>query len=228
MKNKFLILGMLFILSACASSNPSQSGVSATAPCNTCQEQARARAAAVQTSQPVAVAAPVVQTVSPTPKPIQKDEGIVKVNIETTLGLVEIKLFAAEAPKTVENFVKLAEKGFYNGIIFHRVIPDFMIQTGDPTGTGMGGPGYQFADEFTAKQKHSKPGILSMANSGPGTNGSQFFITVAPTPWLDGKHAVFGEVTGGMDIVKQISMVNRDRSDRPIKEIKMIKVTVVK
>ena len=137
-------------------------------------------------------------------------------------------LFAAEAPKTVANFVKLAEKGFYNGIIFHRVIPDFMIQTGDPNGTGTGGPGYQFADEFTAKQKHNKPGIFSMANSGPNTNGSQFFITVAATPWLDGKHAVFGEITSGMDIAKQISMVNRDRGDKPIKEIKMIKVSILK
>ena len=223
-KNNFLLIGTLFILSACASSNSSQSVIPAKATCAACQEKAQTTLAAPV--KPAPVAAPAAVSVSPTPT--QKEEGIVKVNIETTLGLVEVKLFAAEAPKTVENFVKLAEKGFYNGIIFHRVIPDFMVQTGDPTGTGMGGPGYQFADEFTAKQKHSKPGILSMANSGPGTNGSQFFITVAPTPWLDGKHSVFGEVTGGMDIVKQISMVNRDRSDKPIKEIKMIKVTVLK
>ena len=222
-KNTFLLIGILFILSACASSS-SQNGTQATTTCSTCQE--RAQANLVAGAKPAPVAAPAAVSVSPTPT--QKEEGIVKVNIETTLGLVEIKLFAAEAPKTVENFVKLAEKGFYNGIIFHRVIPDFMVQTGDPTGTGMGGPGYQFADEFTAKQKHSKPGILSMANSGPGTNGSQFFITVAATPWLDGKHSVFGEVSGGMDIVKQISMVNRDRSDKPIKEIKMIKLTVLK
>ena len=219
MRNKLLLVGFLFLLSSCASSNSSQNAVSAKAGCMSCQEKAQVQV------QPVVVAPAAVQ-VSPTPT--QKDEAIVKVKIETTLGLIEANLFAAEAPKTVENFVKLAEKGFYNGIVFHRVIPDFMIQTGDPTGTGMGGPGYQFADEFTAKQKHSKPGIFSMANSGPGTNGSQFFITVAATPWLDGKHSVFGEVTGGMDIVKQISMVNRDRSDKPIKELKMIKVTVLK
>ena len=219
MRNKLLLVGFLFLLSSCASSNSSQNAVSAKAGCMSCQEKVQVQA------QPIVVAPAAVQ-VSPTST--QKDEAIVKVKIETTLGLIEANLFAAEAPKTVENFVKLAEKGFYNGIVFHRVIPDFMIQTGDPTGTGMGGPGYQFADEFTAKQKHSKPGIFSMANSGPGTNGSQFFITVAATPWLDGKHSVFGEVTGGMDIVKQISMVNRDRSDKPIKELKMIKVTVLK
>ncbi len=223
MKRYFLSIGFIFILSACASSNASQSAAPANPVCPACQEKAQASAVSVKAAP---VAAPAAVPISPTPTP--KDEGIVKVNIETTLGLIEVKLFAAEAPKTVDNFVKLANKGFYDGIIFHRVIPDFMIQTGDPTGTGMGGPGYQFADEFTAKQKHSKPGILSMANSGPNTNGSQFFITVAPTPWLDGKHAVFGEVTGGMDIATKISMVNRDRNDKPIKEIKMIKVTVLK
>lgn len=220
MKNWFISVGLLFFLSACASSHSAQKVVPVQSVCTSCQ------AKTAETVKPAAVPVPVISQVSSTP--IQKDEGIVKVKIETTLGLIEVNLFAAEAPKTAGNFVKLAEKGFYDGIIFHRVIPDFMVQTGDPTGTGMGGPGYQFADEFTAKQKHSKAGILSMANSGPGTNGSQFFITVAATPWLDGKHAVFGEVTGGMDIVKQISMVNRDRNDRPIKEIKMIKVTVSK
>ncbi len=224
MKRTFLSIGFIFLLSACASSQSPQAVVPANSGCPACQE--KAQAAVTEAAKPAVVQAPVTATVSPTPTP--KDEGIVKAKIETTLGLIEINLFAAEAPKTVENFVKLAEKGFYDGIIFHRVIPDFMIQTGDPTGTGMGGPGYQFADEFTAKAKHSKPGILSMANAGPNTNGSQFFITVAPTPWLDGKHAVFGEVTGGMDIATKISMVNRDRNDKPIKEIKMIKVTILK
>lgn len=150
----------------------------------------------------------------------------VQVKIETTVGTIDAELFKSEVPKTVENFVTLAKKGFYDGIIFHRVIPNFMIQTGDPTGTGMGGPGYKFADEFSAKLKHDTPGILSMANSGPNTNGSQFFITDAPTPWLDGKHSVFGRVTGGMDIVKQIANAERDRSDRPVKTITMKKVTV--
>ena len=154
-------------------------------------------------------------------------EDIVKVKIETTMGEIQADLFAKEAPKTVENFVALAKKGFYDGIVFHRVIPEFMIQTGDPTGTGMGGPGYQFADEFSPNLKHSKPGILSMANSGPNTNGSQFFITEVATPWLDRRHSVFGEVTQGMDIVKKIANAPRDSQDRPRQEIKMTKVTIL-
>ena len=154
-------------------------------------------------------------------------EEIVKVKIETTMGDIYADLYAKEAPKTVENFVTLAKKGFYDGIIFHRVIPQFMIQTGDPTGTGMGGPGYQFADEFSPNLKHNKPGVLSMANSGPNTNGSQFFITEVPTPWLDGRHAIFGQVTQGMDVVKKIVSAPRDGNDKPTQEIKMTKVTVL-
>ena len=154
-------------------------------------------------------------------------EDIVKVKIETTMGEIQADLFAKEAPKTVENFVALAKKGFYDGIVFHRVIPEFMIQTGDPTGTGMGGPGYQFADEFSPNLKHSKPRILSMANSGPNTNCSQFFITEVATPWLDRRHSVFGEVTQGMDIVKKIANAPRDSQDRPRQEIKMTKVTIL-
>ena len=154
-------------------------------------------------------------------------EDIVKVKIETTMGEIHADLYAKEVPKTVENFVKLAKEGFYDGIIFHRVIPDFMIQTGDPTGTGMGGPGYKFADEFASGLTHSKPGILSMANSGPNTNGSQFFITDAATPWLDKRHSVFGHVTQGLDIVKKIATAPRDAGDRPKTEIKMTKVTVL-
>src|SRR5512146_437301 len=128
---------------------------------------------------------------------------------DTTEGKFKAKLFADQAPRTVENFVSLAEgtktgKPFYDGTIFHRVIPDFMAQGGDPTGTGRGGPGYRFADEFHPALKHSKAGILSMANAGPGTNGSQFFITHVPTPHLDGKHSVFGEVVGGMDVLMSI------------------------
>lgn len=149
------------------------------------------------------------------------------VRIETTLGNIDVQLFAKEAPKTVNNFVTLAKKGFYDGIIFHRVIPDFMIQTGDPMGTGTGGPGYQFADEFSAQLKHDKPGILSMANSGPNTNGSQFFITEVPTPWLDQKHSVFGEVTQGMDVVHKIAQAKRDSRDKPLTKIEMKKVTVL-
>jgi cyclophilin family peptidyl-prolyl cis-trans isomerase len=125
-------------------------------------------------------------------------------NIETNRGIIVLKLYAAQAPRTVNNFVCLAEDGYYDGVTFHRVIPDFMVQTGDPTGTGRGGPGYTFKDEFDPKLKHDQPGVLSMANSGPGTNGSQFFITHVPTPWLDGKHSVFGQVTQGQDVVNAI------------------------
>ena len=154
-------------------------------------------------------------------------EGIVKIKIETTMGEIDADLYAKEAPKTVENFVTLAKKGFYDGIIFHRVIPDFMIQTGDPTGTGMGGPGYKFNDEFSPGLKHDKPGVLSMANSGPNTNGSQFFITEVPTPHLNNRHSVFGQVTQGMDVVNKIAAASRDSNDRPRTDIKMIKVTVL-
>src|SRR5262252_3558721 len=139
---------------------------------------------------------------------------------ETSMGNFTIELFEAQTPKTVDNFVKLAEKNFYDGVIFHRVIAGFMIQGSDPTGTGRGGPGYQFADEFDPSLRHSKPGILSMANAGPNTNGSQFFITVAPTTYLDDKHSVFGEVTEGYDVVEKISKAPRNAQDRPNKEIR--------
>jgi peptidyl-prolyl cis-trans isomerase A (cyclophilin A) len=150
---------------------------------------------------------------------------------DTTEGSFKVKLFADKAPRTVENFVGLAEgtktgKPFYDGTIFHRVIPKFMIQGGDPTGTGRGGPGYQFADEFHPSARHSRPGILSMANAGPNTNGSQFFVTVNPTPHLDDHHSVFGEVVDGFDIVQQISEVKRDRSDRPLKEVRINSIKI--
>lgn len=124
--------------------------------------------------------------------------------IDTTKGKIEITLTADQTPVTVANFVNLAQRGFYNGLSFHRVIPDFMIQGGDPDGTGSGGPGYRFADEFDAGLRHNAPGVLSMANAGPRTNGSQFFITHVATPWLDGKHSVFGKVKSGQDVVDQI------------------------
>ena len=146
--------------------------------------------------------------------------------IETSLGTIVIELYQDKAPKTVENFVTLAKKGFYNGIIFHRVIPGFMVQTGDPTGTGRGGPGYSFPDEFAPDLKHDAPGMLSMANAGPNTNGSQFFITVAATPWLDGRHAIFGHVIQGQSVVDQIVAVPRDANDRPLKEVAMKTVTI--
>ncbi len=150
-----------------------------------------------------------------------------KIKIETTAGDIYADLNETEAPKTVANFVTLAKKGFYEGIIFHRVIPEFMIQTGDPTGTGRGGPDYQFADEFSPKLRHNRPGVLSMANSGPNTNGSQFFITEVPTPWLDDRHSVFGFVTQGMDVVLKIAQAPRDGSDKPLQKIAMTKVTVL-
>ena len=124
--------------------------------------------------------------------------------IETNKGLIRLELHAEQAPKTVANFEKLAGDGFYNGLFFHRVIPNFMIQTGCPQGTGTGGPGYQFEDEFDESLRHDRAGILSMANAGPNTNGSQFFITHGPTPHLDGKHSVFGVVLDGQDVVDAI------------------------
>jgi len=123
---------------------------------------------------------------------------------KTDKGDIKVELFASKVPNTVNNFVFLAREGFYNDTIFHRVIPDFMAQGGDPTGTGRGGPGYSFRDEFDPTLKHDKPGILSMANAGPNTNGSQFFLTHVPTPWLDNKHAVFGKVIEGLDVLLAI------------------------
>lgn len=160
---------------------------------------------------------------------------------ETSQGNIVIRLLEKEAPKTVENFVGLAEgtkeftnektgkrekRNFYDGLAFHRVIPQFMIQGGCPEGTGRGGPGYKFADEFHPSLKHSTAGKLSMANSGPGTNGSQFFITVAATPWLDNKHSIFGEVVEGQDVADKISNAPRDGSDRPRTPITLNKVRI--
>ena len=133
-----------------------------------------------------------------------------KVTIKTNKGDIRLTLFPVEAPLTVLNFVNLAKRGYYDGLTFHRVIPDFMIQGGCPIGTGTGGPGYQFKDEFSRKLRHGKPGILSMANAGPGTNGSQFFITHVPTPWLDDRHTVFGEVVGEEDQKVVNSIVGGD------------------
>lgn len=152
-----------------------------------------------------------------------------KVTLKTTAGEVEITLKPEIAPKTVENFVKLAEKGYYNGILFHRVIKDFMIQGGDPTGTGAGGQsiwGKNFEDEFSSEVSFDKPGVLAMANRGPSTNGSQFFITCAPTPWLQGKHTIFGEVTRGMETVRKIENCEKGPGDRPNPEQKILSVTV--
>jgi peptidyl-prolyl cis-trans isomerase A (cyclophilin A) len=161
--------------------------------------------------------------------------------IETELGTMVCKLFPEKAPETVANFVGLAEgtkefkdlktgemvkRPFYDGIVFHRVIPDFMIQTGDPLGKGTGGPGYQFEDEFDESLRFDRKGILAMANSGPGTNGSQFFITVAPTTWLNDRHSIFGEVVDGQSVADAISKAQRDPNDRPLKTLSMKKVTI--
>jgi peptidyl-prolyl cis-trans isomerase A (cyclophilin A) len=160
---------------------------------------------------------------------------------ETSQGNIVVRLLEKEAPKTVENFIGLAEgtkefideksgkkqkKNYYDGLIFHRVIPKFMIQGGCPRGDGRGGPGYTFGDEFHPSLRHSKAGKLSMANAGPGTNGSQFFITVAATPWLDNKHTIFGEVVEGQDVADEISNLPRDSSDRPRTPVTLQKVRI--
>lgn len=162
--------------------------------------------------------------------------------IKTSLGTVRVTLFKAKAPKTVENFIGLAtgkkdwtdpksgktmkKAALYSGTIFHRVIPGFMIQGGDPLGRGVGGPGYQFEDEFDPLDSFQKPGILAMANAGPATNGSQFFITVAPTPHLAQRHTIFGEVQSGMDVVIKISQVARDAMDKPLKDVKIESIRI--
>ena len=162
---------------------------------------------------------------------------------ETTEGNFKIQLFDKEAPNTVDNFVGLAEgtkewrdpktgerrkAPFYDGIVFHRVINGFMIQGGDPLGQGTGGPGYNFGDEFHPQLRHDKAGILSMANAGPNTNGSQFFITLAPTPWLDNKHSVFGEVVEGMDVIEKIGSTKTAAGDRPVKPIAIQSVKITR
>ncbi len=143
--------------------------------------------------------------------------------LHTSEGAIELELYPDDAPKTVENFQKLSRDGFYEGVIFHRVIPDFMIQGGDPTGTGMGGPGYEFEDEIN--DHRVERGALAMANAGKDTNGSQFFIVTADAaPWLDGLHTVFGRVTSGMDVVDRISQLDRDANDRPRKPVTIERV----
>jgi peptidyl-prolyl cis-trans isomerase A (cyclophilin A) len=161
--------------------------------------------------------------------------------LDTNAGRIVVRLFPDHAPKTVRNFVDLAEGGrewtdprtrrattgkLYDGTIFHRVIPDFMIQGGDPLGTGTGGPGYKFADEFHPDLSFDRPYLLAMANAGPGTNGSQFFITTVPTPWLNGKHTIFGEVIEGSNVVDEISRAQTSRNDRPVQDVVLESVEI--
>ena len=162
----------------------------------------------------------------------KKDEGQSKVAnrisvFDTNMGEFEIELFEDKTPMTTKNFIDLAQEGFYDGVIFHRIIDGFMIQGGDPTGTGMGGPGYTIEDEFTPELTHESEGILSMANTGrPHTGGSQFFITLAATPWLDGHHTVFGKVIKGMEVVREIGHVKTGPQDRPVHDVVINKITI--
>ena len=151
-----------------------------------------------------------------------------QIRFKTNMGEFVAEMFEDKAPKTTENFISLVEKKFYDGIVFHRVIDGFMIQGGDPTGTGMGGPGYKIADEFGEGLTHDDEGYFSMANAGPNTGGSQFFITLAPTPWLNGHHAIFGRVVEGMDVVRKIGVTKPDSRDRPLDDVKMETVEVIK
>ena len=150
-----------------------------------------------------------------------------KATIKTDVGDIRVHLYGDKAPQTVNNFVFLSRQGYYDGVIFHRVIANFMAQGGDPTGTGSGGPGYAFADEFHPTLRHNAPGMLSMANAGPGTNGSQFFLTHVPTPWLDNKHSVFGKVEAGMDVLMAIPPRDPSRAGAPAVKIQTIEITEV-
>ncbi len=149
------------------------------------------------------------------------------VEFNTNKGNFKIELYGDKTPITTGNFTKLLDEGFYNGLIFHRVIPNFMVQCGCPHGTGRGGPGYTIRDEFHPDLKHDSKGMLSMANAGPNTGGSQFFITVAPTPWLDGKHSIFGKVIEGMEVVDSISKVEKDRNDKPLQNVVVNSIKII-
>jgi len=150
--------------------------------------------------------------------------------LETSMGAITVELYTTHAPRTCNNFTELAKRGYFDDTIFHRIIPNFMIQGGDPTGTGRGGSsiyGEKFADEISAELRHTGAGVLSMANAGKDTNGSQFFITLAPTPWLDGKHTIFGRVKSGMSVVKRMGLVKTKVEDRPVDEVKILRARIV-
>lgn len=170
------------------------------------------------------------QVKSQEPQSIKESKEMTVAIMKTNMGVIELELFADQTPKTVENFVGLADSGYYNGVTFHRVIPNFMIQGGDPTGTGRGGQsiwGKKFEDEIVSSLNFNEPGVLAMANAGPNTNGSQFFITVAQTSWLDGNHTIFGKVINGMDVVYAISNVPTSKpGDKPLEPVVMESVTI--
>lgn len=150
--------------------------------------------------------------------------------LSTSMGDITLELYTTHAPKTCKNFTELTKRNYYHGCPIHRIITDFMIQTGDPTGTGRGGTsifGEKFEDEIHPELRHTGAGILSMANAGPNTNGSQFFITLAPTPWLDGKHTIFGRVKNGLSVVKRMGMVKTDKEDRPVEDVKIVRAQIL-
>lgn len=215
MKNFFILFSLLFALAGCTDNQ-------------NISDSEMAPDAYAQEEQPITP--PHSNSMTDFDQTAAPEKGEQIAVIQTNLGEIKIRLFPEQAPKTVENFVGLAEKGYYNGIIFHRVIPDFMIQGGDPTGTGTGGEslwGEDFEDEFSPELKNIR-GTLSMANRGPGTNGSQFFIVQAQggTPWLDGAHTVFGQVFEGMDTVDEIAEVERDAMDKPVEDVMMEEVRI--
>ncbi|RYO76192.1 hypothetical protein DL766_009020 [Monosporascus sp. MC13-8B] len=149
---------------------------------------------------------------------------------QSTQGTITLELYTNHAPRTCKNFTTLCQRGYYDGVIFHRIIPNFMVQTGDPTGTGRGGTsiyGDKFEDEIRADLRHTGAGVLSMANAGPDTNGSQFFLTLAPTPWLDGKHTIFGRVRSGMPVVKRMGLVRTGADDRPVEDVRILRARVL-
>jgi len=222
---KYMIALLLVLLVACAPAKPVEEEIKEVDVVDDATEQVE------QELNESAQEEEVVVEAEKAPEAVEKleleDDMNTFVELETTLGKMKIKLYDDKAPLTVKNFRDLVEKGFYDGTIFHRVIKDFMIQGGDPTGTGTGGPGYKIKDEFGAGLKHSKKGILSMANAGPNSGGSQFFITLIATPWLDGKHAIFGELTEGMDVLDKIGTTPVGPGDKPKTEVKIIKARVV-
>ena len=216
---------IILLMAACGGTEPTltltQSPTPTSPPTATAEGDPETNQSPTSTPRPTATAKGAFKTLQYTQSPAMtidlEKEYVATLN--TNKGAIVIELLAQEAPKTVNNFVFLAREGFYDGIIFHRVIQSFMIQGGDPTGTGTGGPGYRFEDEFVPSLVFDRPGILAMANSGPSTNGSQFFITTVPTPHLSGRHTIFGRVIQGQDVADAISMLPADARDKPREDV---------